>query len=391
MMLPQRVLELFALYTNANYKLYLIGGAVRDYILGKEVLEYDFTTDATPSESITLLSNYHLDTYQFTLGSIKVFIGDDIFEITTMRKEQGVSNLRYPEKIEFVKNLRDDVERRDFTINAIAYHPNEGFIDYLDGINDLHKKIIKFIGDPKTRIKEDPIRILRGLRFSHTLSFKIDQKTYTEMVNYAYLVKDLKQIRFEELYRISTMDNGFKFINEHLNIYCDAFTEIKKNVLSQIVTRPSLTNNQLKYAFFILFDHTYLLSVLNNFKLNKKEIRFVKELLTFEKVESSLINTKIMMNKYQENFLKILDIYSIIDEDYINKVMSYYQKIIDKKMCINKKDLKIDYNLLILNGVPKHKTSCAINYLFSKVLEDDSLNNEKDLINLINKNEEFID
>ena len=190
MILPKEVEELTRSFRTHNEKLYIVGGAVRDYLLGNTPYDFDFTTTALPDKLLTILEGYKLDTYKLDLGSVKVIIDDKKYEITTLRVENGVINTRYPEEIKFTNDLRLDSLRRDFTINALYY---DGKVyDYHHGIDDLKAKIIRFIGDPKTRIKEDPVRILRAIRFSLLLGFNIDNDSYNEIVNNKELIQNPK-------------------------------------------------------------------------------------------------------------------------------------------------------------------------------------------------------
>ena len=219
MEVSKQVEKLINLFEKHGFLLYVIGGAVRDYLLGNNPNEYDLATNATPQEMYEILKDYRLNIFRIALGAVKIKIDDEIFEITTFRKESGVINGRYPKNLTFVKTLQEDVQRRDFTINQLAYHPNYGIVDYLDGLSDLKLKQVRFIGNPVVRVKEDPIRILRALRFSLKLNFELEKNTLNSVLNYAYLVKNLKQIRFMEFYLIFKMPNSKSFIKKYLTKY----------------------------------------------------------------------------------------------------------------------------------------------------------------------------
>ena len=191
MKLSNDIIRLFKLFNNSGYQLYIIGGAVRDYLLNREICDYDFATNATPNEMMKLLKDYNLDTYQSDLGSIKVHLNNQIYEITTFRKEYGVKDYRYPEKIEYIQNLKEDVIRRDFTINSLAYSLNDGVVDHLNGLSDLKLKLIKFNKDIKVSILEDPIRIIRALRFSLLLNFNILDADLSVMILHADRINNL--------------------------------------------------------------------------------------------------------------------------------------------------------------------------------------------------------
>ena len=162
-----------------GFHLYVIGGASRDYLLKKELTDYDFVTDATPSEMKEFLTDANYRFEQF--GSVRVKVNGIKVDLTTLRKEKSYADSRHPKEIIFVKNLEEDYIRRDFTINAIYIDENYKIIDFCGGISDLDNKIIRFIGDPTERIKEDPLRILRAKRFAQLLGFKIEENTLKAM------------------------------------------------------------------------------------------------------------------------------------------------------------------------------------------------------------------
>ncbi len=164
--------KLYELFNQNGYELFLVGGTVRDYLLNKELTDMDAVTDATPSDMEKFIpdANFHFAKF----GSVSYKYDDVKFDITTLRKEDSYSDSRHPGKVEFVKNLSIDVKRRDFTINALYLDYNLKVIDYVDGEKDLKQGIIRMIGVPENRLKEDPLRIIRALRFSIDFDFAID-------------------------------------------------------------------------------------------------------------------------------------------------------------------------------------------------------------------------
>ena len=157
-----------------GFLLYLVGGTVRDYLLGKELDDMDLVTDATPSEMKEFLNNadYTFEKY----GSVKLKIEDTKFDITTLRKEDGYSDYRHPSKICFTKSIKEDVFRRDITINAMYMNDKLEVIDLVGGRKDIDKKVIRMIGKPLKRINEDPLRIIRVYRFQLETGFEIEKE-----------------------------------------------------------------------------------------------------------------------------------------------------------------------------------------------------------------------
>ena len=215
------LIKLKEIFNEHGEQLYLVGGVVRDYLLKRFNEDYDLATTATPQKMISFLSCFPLDYHQKDLGSIKINFHNLNYEITTLRKESGVIDYRYPKEIVFVKDIEDDYLRRDFTINALYYDFNK-IIDFCFGLRDLQEKKIRFIGIAEQRIKEDPVRILRGIRFSLTLSFDIiDLDLYFSL---AYLIKPLGIIKYQELLRIFELEN--KKIKDYLLILEKAYPDL---------------------------------------------------------------------------------------------------------------------------------------------------------------------
>ena len=157
------------------HSIYLVGGSSRDYLLMGDFKDFDFATSLKPVEVLVLLDVQEYDHFAFNYGTVKAKINGHDIEITTFRKEGDYLDARHPKKVEYVQDIEIDAKRRDFTINALYLDKDNKINDFYHGLDDLKKGIIRMIGDPITRLKEDPVRILRALRFSLTLNFKLDQ------------------------------------------------------------------------------------------------------------------------------------------------------------------------------------------------------------------------
>ena len=177
--------ELADLYKSHGHELYMVGGSVRDYLLNIPLTDMDLVTDATPNEEKAFLENADYTFERF--GSIKLKYKDVKFDITTFRKEAGYVDLRHPNVVFFTKDIKEDYPRRDLTINALYLDSDLNVIDYVNGQSDLLNHLIKMVGDPLKRIKEDPLRIIRIYRFSLDLGFSID-------IELEKIIKDNKEL-----------------------------------------------------------------------------------------------------------------------------------------------------------------------------------------------------
>ncbi len=181
---------------NHGFSAYAVGGAVRDALLGKEPYDFDVTTDATPDQVKSLFS-HTVDT-GIAHGTVTVLIDKEPVEVTTFRTDGEYTDNRKPDTVTLVKDVREDLARRDFTVNALCYNDDEGILDLFCGIDDLKNKIIRAIGVPEERFHEDALRILRGVRFSVQLGFEIEEKTYQAIKNCAHLVQNLSVERIAQ-------------------------------------------------------------------------------------------------------------------------------------------------------------------------------------------------
>ncbi len=183
--------SLETLFFERGHKLYLVGGTVRDFLLKKPLEDMDLVTDATPSE----MKEFLLDAdYTFErFGSVKLKYQNVKFDITTLRKENGYSDHRHPNKISFTDKLSEDVNRRDLTINGLYMDKDLKVIDLVNGLFDLNKHLLRMIGDPDLRLKEDPLRILRIYRFSIETGFKIDDDLKKAIINNKDLILKLNK------------------------------------------------------------------------------------------------------------------------------------------------------------------------------------------------------
>ncbi len=160
-----------------GFECFAVGGCVRDSILEKTVNDWDFTTSATPDEILKSFDSYTTVDIGKKYGTICVVVNGKNYEITTYRTEDNYTDSRHPDSISFSKNLLDDLSRRDFTVNAMAYNDNTGLVDEYGGIDDLELGVIRCIGEPDVRFSEDALRILRALRFASVYGFSIESKT----------------------------------------------------------------------------------------------------------------------------------------------------------------------------------------------------------------------
>ena len=204
--LPSGVAQIIGELNKAGYEAYAVGGCVRDSILGRDPHDWDITTSAMPLE-VKGIFKRTVDT-GIKHGTVTVLLGDEGFEVTTFRVDGEYSDHRHPTDVKFTRNLREDLLRRDFTINAMAYSEKTGIVDIYGGMDDLENKIIKAVGDPDARFDEDALRIMRAVRFAAQLGFDIEENTREAIKRHVKYLEDVSAERIEtELTKLIMSDH----------------------------------------------------------------------------------------------------------------------------------------------------------------------------------------
>lgn len=193
--LPEKVHTIITTLQQNGYEAYAVGGCVRDSILGRKPGDWDITTSAMPEETKALFEKT-FDT-GIEHGTVTVLLDKEGFEVTTYRIDGKYEDSRHPKEVTFTRSLKEDLLRRDFTINAMAYNETDGLVDIFGGIEDLEKKVIRCVGDAKARFSEDALRILRGVRFAAQLGFEIEEDTRKGMSELAPTLKNISAERIQ--------------------------------------------------------------------------------------------------------------------------------------------------------------------------------------------------
>lgn len=233
--IEENALNIIKILNENHYESYIVGGYVRDKLLNKQSNDIDICTSATPKEILKLFPNTTSPNY----GSINITYKNTNFDITTFRKDVKYQQNRIPTKIKYIKKVKKDLLRRDFTINTFLMDQDKNILDLLNIKSDLDNKIIKTVGNPRYRLKEDALRILRAIRFATTLDFQIDKKTEYYIKKYKYLLKKISyQRKRQELDKIFTNNQKEKGIQLILDL--DLANSLNLPNLSQIHTCDNL-------------------------------------------------------------------------------------------------------------------------------------------------------
>lgn len=184
-----------------GFEAYVVGGAVRDSLLGLAIHDYDLTTSAKPWEMKELFTAYPLIEQGEKHGTIGLIMPSGVYEVTSFRQDGAYLNHRHPDEVSFSLNLEEDVKRRDFTVNALAYHPKIGLIDYVGGLEDIKNKCLRTVGDPNLRFSEDALRIMRCFRFASTYGLTIHEATYEAAIQHLYDLDYVAKERITEEFK----------------------------------------------------------------------------------------------------------------------------------------------------------------------------------------------
>lgn len=303
-----------------GYEAYVVGGYVRDYLLGINSVDVDICTNATPKEIIRIL-NIKKETISY--GSINIQNNKYNFDITTYRKELSYKG-RKPDKIEYINNLILDIERRDFTINSFCMNKDGKIFDFLNANDDLNNKLIRVIGDTNTKLTEDPLRILRAIRLSIILDFNLDDEIKIFIKNHKELIKKLSYTRKkEELEKIFSSKNiikGLKFLKEldllwALDINYDKIIEVP-DILG-IWAQINFSNN---YPF--TRNNINTINKIRHIIINKKidKITLFKNGLYISLVAGNILgyDTQEINNEYKNLIIHSTKELAITNQDIIN-------------------------------------------------------------------------
>lgn len=270
-------------FNEAGYEAYFVGGCVRDYLLNDDFSDIDITTNALPDE-VKKIFRKSIDT-GIQHGTVTILINGDSFEVTTFRTEDDYIDHRTPEKVEFVSDLKEDLDRRDFTINAMALDSKGELYDYHCGEKDLRNKIIKTVNNPNERFFEDALRMLRAFRFSSKLGFEIEENTLKAIKNNAELIKFVSIERMVNEFRKLLTGKGNKrslelLLDSKLNNYIPFLDEISKII--------DFSNYNFCQSLYILSNiNDISFEKLKELKLSNKEIKQVK---IYEKINKDFIS-----------------------------------------------------------------------------------------------------
>lgn len=380
--LPQNIKFTLDTLISNGHKAYIVGGCVRDLLCGRLPCDYDITTSALPHE-VQLLFDKTIAT-GIKHGTVTVVINGEQIEITTFRTENTYTDSRHPSIVSFVTDVKEDLSRRDFTVNAMCYNDREGLIDCFDGKKDIENRTLKAVGDAKTRFCEDALRILRLFRFASTLGFNIEKQTFDAALECSPLLKNISAERvFAELKK-TAFGNNISSLTPLLKCgglepYCLSQGEIAK--ISTLKHKEDLRT-------FALLNLTSsdISKTLSSLKCSNKFKDYCEKMcfLTKNIIRQDKVYLKKALNFAGENTVRdVLEYYRDILDIDISKYETLLNEVISFKEPYLLSHLKISGKDIIALGIDDIKIGDILHHLLNEVIADPSLNNREKLLELV--------
>lgn len=370
--IPSSVLEILDKLEQNGFPSYLVGGCVRDFLLSLPPKDWDICTPATPSEILEIFPNsIELGAKYGTIG-IKTPIG--IIQATTFRTESDYQDFRHP-KVSFCKEIDEDLKRRDFTINAIAYNLGVGFYDPFGGREDLEKGVISCVGEAKLRFQEDALRILRLVRFSSRFDFAPQKDTLSSAIEYSPLLSHISQERIrEELLGIFQTSFWSKHFSIFAPIYSQVFPELKKPF------KHKISNLSILFAYILGSEKE--LEALQRLKIDKTTQKRTEILLRYKNqtLENDKISIKLLLKDMgYDNFTALLELQKLLGKD-IKGVYKTLQNLMIADECFSLKDLKVNGNDIASLGYEREKIGEILENLLEQVIRGELPNQKEALL-----------
>lgn len=308
--LPKSVELILSKLNSCGYEAYIVGGCVRDSIIGTTPHDWDICTSALPEQVIEVFEGYKIIPTGLKHGTVTIIIDNSQYEVTTYRIDGKYEDNRHPKEVSFTSDLKEDLSRRDFTINAMAYSPSVGLVDFFGGKSDIRNKIIKCVGKPDDRFNEDALRMLRAIRFSITLGYSIESKTLQSIYKNKNLLKNISAERIN---------------TETTKALSHGYSVILGKILQVVV--PELTDRMVSNAMIMIgiFDTSLnvRIALLFNFDEDKQ-----KEILQRLKFDNKTIKSVCGIRKWTYN-IRAYSGDELVPQIIMKRVLNYNDTIAD--------------------------------------------------------------
>ena len=408
--MPSEVKFIISELESHEYEAFAVGGCIRDSLLGRTPNDWDITTSAKPEE-VKAIFHRTVDT-GIKHGTVTVLIGKKSFEITTYRVDGAYTDGRHPESVRYSKYLKEDLRRRDFTINAFAYNDEVGLRDEFYGFRDMEWKIIRAVGNAEDRFSEDALRMMRAIRFAAQLGFNIELNTYNAIIKLAPNIKKVSAERIQVELTKTLMSDHPEVTIEYAKT--GLFVEILPvlyDTLSGISAQKTL--ELLKYVpRMVIMRYAALLryrtpeearDVLRKLKLDNFTINTVTKLVEYQNdindvIEENDISVREAIHKYGTDLLELMFVFAEADgrmkreytgfnsrgrNVHLKTIKKLYDEILERGDCVDLKGLAVNGSDLMELGIVGEQIGETLNWLLHIVMENPALNNKNTLISFV--------
>ena len=383
--LPKTVEYIISTIEAAGYRADVVGGSVRDFLLGKTPSDYDITTDATPKITKEIFCRQRTIDTGIKHGTVGLFLDGEVYEITTHRVDGEYKDSRHPESVSFTTDINEDLARRDFTVNAMAYSPRFGITDPFGGREDLENQIIRAVGDPYQRFTEDALRILRAVRFSSVLGFEIEEETARALRDKAELLKNVSPERIWVELKKTFMGRGaHRSISEFSDVLCSVIPSLDRMILPDGERFASSDFEERFLSVFALssddpasaFDSAcrYLRTEKHIRDFGAKVLSSLGKYDLYSRVES----THMLRDLGHHWGLVLVKLEILLGQD--KDILSSYTKLINSSPCYDISKLEVNGNDILALGASGRRVGEILNRLLCAVIDEECVNNRKRLL-----------
>lgn len=398
MQLPTEILAILDRLDHAGYASYVVGGAVRDSLMGITPSDFDVATPALPDQVKELFADHKIIETGIQHGTVTLLWDRLPVEITTFRVESAYSDFRHPDEVRFSRNIRDDLSRRDFTVNAICYSPETGYYDPFGGMADIDRRVLRTVGKAACRFKEDALRILRALRFSAVLGFAIDPDTAAAAFEQRGLLSNISAERImTELKKLLIGPAAAKVLNHYFPIVAAAVSplsdyaarEVDFTPLQGCVTKETAT----RFSAFLLcavadakqaaaLAEPVLRFLKSDNRLRREVCLLLEHFLN--PPPSDEVGVKRMLYHLSaaqtEEVFALWQAFGICDSDRLCTLRQMLGRITAEHQCCRLSDLAVTGDDLLAAGIKPQQIGSALQFLLSAVIEQCCENETKQLL-----------
>lgn len=397
--MPEVVSDLITLLEEAGYESFIVGGCVRDSYMGIEPKDWDMCTNATPEQMKEVFKDFRTIDTGIKHGTITVHTHKMDIEVTTYRLDVNYTDGRHPDKVTFTTNLEEDLSRRDFTMNAIAYNPKTGFVDPFNGLQDIRNGQLCCVGDANARLQEDALRILRAIRFSLKYNLIPNRKLLNAIIDNYQLLDNIsrERIRDELLQILRYAHNNSLLVEGFEQVFDYILPELEYIDFSKTVDLISMFKEETDNTIFLSclvwdIDSTkHVESLLKSLKLDNETYKQVKQLHKhrFSRVENFYTSEiKQLLRKLE--YTQFFRLNAILQAQYqviINRISNCTTKIneiVANNKCYRLDQLDINGDDICSIGIKEGRLiGCALEDCLWGVVNDKVNNNKSDLINFV--------